>query len=137
MEHIGEVFKLDSIKEAIYISHWYDAMNSKISSILENNTLQLVSHPSHKKNIGAKWIFQAKFQFDGSLDKYKDHCVAKGYAQKEGEDYDKTFALIACFTTICLVFAISSHFAWPIYQMDVKSAFLNGDLEEEVYVEQP
>ena len=72
---------------------------------------------------------------DGSLDKYKVRLVAKGYAQKEGEDFDETFAPTARYSTIRIVLALASHFAWPIFQLDVKLAFLNGDLEEEFYKE--
>ena len=94
--------------------------------------------PSHRKVIGVKWIYKAEFHFDDcSLDKYKARLVAKGYAQKEGVDYDDTFAPTARYSSIRIVLALSSHYAWSIYQLDVKSAFLNGDLEEEVYVEQP
>ena len=104
--HIGDIFELDSGDKAISIPHWYDVMSSKISSIEENNTWQLVPHPLHKKFIGVKWIFKENSHYDGSLDKYKAQLVAKGYDQKEGENYDETFAPTARFTTICLVFAI-------------------------------
>ena len=79
----------------------------------------------------------AKFRSDGSLDKYKARLVAKGYAQKEGVDYDDTSAPTARYSSIRIVLALCSHYAWSIFQLDVKSAFLNDDLEEEVYVEQP
>ena len=96
-----------------------------------------MSCPSHHKVIGVKWIYKFKFKSNGSLDKYKAHLVAKGFAQKEGEDFDETFAPTAHYSTIWIVLALASHYAWSIFQLDVKSAFLNGGLEEEVYVEQP
>ena len=103
--------------------------------IQENNTWELVLCPSHCKVIGVKWIYKVKFKSNGSLDKYHDRLVAKGYAQKEGEDFDETFALMACYYSIWIVLALASYYAWSIFQLDIKLAFLNGDLEEGVYVE--
>jgi hypothetical protein len=77
------------------------------------------------------------YHADGTSDKHKARLVAKGYCQVEGVDYEETFALTARYTSIRCVLALAAHYKWPIFQMDVKSAFLNGDLKEEVYVEQP
>ena len=113
---------------------WRKAMETEISAIEATKTSKLVPRPSHKKVIGVKWIFKVKFKSDGTLDKYKARLVAKGYVQREGEDFEETFSPTARYTTIHLVFALAAFYSWPLYQKDVKSAFLNGFLEEEVYI---
>ena len=85
---------------------------------------------------GVKWVFKTKYLSDGSLDKHKACLVAKGYAQQPRIDFDDTFAPTARIATIRTVLVVVGKKGWPIYHMDVKSAFLNGDLKEEVYVEQ-
>ncbi|MCO5548051.1 hypothetical protein L7F22_001507 [Adiantum nelumboides] len=131
------VYVLNTNEEALHLPQWKQAMQMEYDSIVENDTWEAVPRPSHRKVIGVKWIYKVKVPSNVSLDKYKTHLVAKGYAQKEGEDFDETFAPTARYSTICIVLALASHFNWKLFQMDVKSAFLNGDLEEEVYVEQP
>jgi len=78
-----------------------------------------------------------QYKADETLDKYKACLVARGFSQKEGIDYEETFAPIAKMSTIRLVLALAAQFNWKVHQMDVKSAFLNGDLQEEVYMTQP
>ncbi|KAH9292782.1 hypothetical protein KI387_042035, partial [Taxus chinensis] len=102
-----------------------------------NRTWELVDLPPGKKSIGCKWIFKTKYKADGSIDKHKARLVAKGYAQQEGIDYDETFAPTAKIKTIRVVCALAAQNGWKLQQMDVKSAFLNGDLKEEVYMAQP
>ena len=82
-------------------------------------------------------MYKATYKYNGSLEKYKARLVAKGFAQKEEFDFQETFALTTRMTTIPLVVALAAEEGWPVYQMDVKSAFLNENLKEEVYVEQP
>ena len=93
--------------------------------------------PENKTPIGSKWLFKYKFNADGSIDKYKARLVAKGYSKKEGLDYENTFAPVEKMNTIRLMIALSTKKNWQLHQLDVKSTFLNGDLEEEVYIEQP
>ena len=112
-------------------------MEKELESIDRNETWTLVDRPSHKKVIGTKWIFRTKLKADGTLDKYKARLVVQGFRQKHGIDYEETFAPTARLTSFRLLLALAAHHGWPIHQMDVKSAFLNGYLEEEVYVEQP
>ena len=137
MAHIHDIYEPNTVEEALALPQWKEAMQEEYHSILANHTWELVPRPSHRKVIGVKWLFKVKLHSDGSLDKYKARLIAKGYAQQEGEDFDETFAPTARYSTICIVLALASHFQWRIFQMDIKSAFLNGDLEEEVYVEQP
>ena len=87
--------------------------------------------------VTSKWIYKIKHAADGSIEKYKARFVARGFSQKEGIDYEETFALVAKYTSIKLVLALAAVMKLKIHQMDVKTAFLNGVVEEEVYVEQP
>ena len=87
--------------------------------------------------IGTKWIFKNKFNEHGTIIKNKSRLVAQGYTQVEGVDFDETFAPVARLESIRILLAIASYLNFKLYQMDVKSAFLNGMLQEEVYVEQP
>ena len=82
-------------------------------------------------------MFKTKFHSDGSIDKYKARLVVKGYAQTEGIDYEETFSPTAKYKTICCVLVLCAQQSWPLFQMDAKSVFLNGELSEEIYVEQP
>ena len=116
---------------------WKEAINSEVESILQNHTWELVDLPPGNKLIGYKWIFKRKFKTDGSIDKYKARLVAKGYRQKEGLDYFDTYSPVSRITSIRMLIAIASLYSMEIHQMDVKTAFLNGELDEEIYMEQP
>lgn len=93
--------------------------------------------PIGRKSIGCKWIFKFKYNADGSVERYKARVVAKGYAQNKGIDYNETFAVVAKMTSICTLLALAAVEGLQVHQMDVKTAFLNGDLEEEIYMDQP
>ena len=84
-----------------------------------------------------KWIYKTKHAADGSIEKYKARFVARGFTQKEGIDYEETFAPVARYTSIRMVLALVAIKKWKLHQMDVKTTFLNGVIEEEVYLEQP
>lgn len=116
---------------------WEEAMDREYASLLENNTWQRAELPSGRKAIGCKWVFKVKYDKDGLVEKFKARLVAKGFSQKEGIDYKDTFAPVAKMTTIRFVMAIAAHFDMEIHQLDAVTAFLNGDLHEEIYMEQP
>ncbi|MCO5568845.1 hypothetical protein L7F22_022546 [Adiantum nelumboides] len=137
MAELQKVQKPGSLEEAMEDPKWKAAMQTEYDSILHNQTWELVDRPKKRKVIGTKWVFKAKFKSDGSLDKYKARLVAKGFAQIEGFDFKDTFAPTARLTTIRTMIALAAQKGWPMMQMDVKSAFLNGYLKEEVYAEQP
>ena len=116
---------------------WKEAIKSEIDSILQNHTWELVDLPPGCKPLGYKWIFKKKMKTDGTIDKYKARLVIKGYRQKEGLDYFDTYSPVTRITSIRMIIAIAALRDLEIHQMDVKTAFLNGDLNEEIYMEQP
>ena len=116
---------------------WKEAINDEMDSILGNGTWELADLPKGKKPIGSKWIFKRKYHPDGSISAYKARLVAKGYRQREGIDYFDTYAPVARISSIKTLIAISALKGLYIHQMDVKTAFLNGYLNEDIYLEQP
>ena len=116
---------------------WQEAMNSEIDSMYSNKVWNLVDAPEGIVPIGCKWIFKKKIGVDGKVETYKARLVAKGYRQRQGVDYDETFSPVAMLKSIRILLAIAAHYDYEIWQMDVKTAFLNGNLEEEVYMMQP
>ncbi|KAL0283992.1 UNVERIFIED_CONTAM: Retrovirus-related Pol polyprotein from transposon TNT 1-94 [Sesamum angustifolium] len=116
---------------------WKEAINSEIESIMQNHTWELVDVPSGSKPLGCKWILKKKYKADGSIDKYKARLVAKGFKQKEGLDFFDTYSPVTRITSIRVLIAVAALYDLEIHQMDVKTAFLNGELDEEIYMEQP
>jgi hypothetical protein len=112
-------------------------MEEEISMIQKNYTWEVVDRPPDKNIISVKWVFMTKLNIDRSINKHKVRLIFKGYAQIFGVDYSDTFAPIARMDIIILLFAIDAHKNWKVFQLDVKLAFLNGVLHEEIYVEQP
>jgi hypothetical protein len=115
---------------------WKEAINDEMKSIMINNTWFLVDLPSGFKLIGCKWIFKKKMKSDGSIDTYKARLVAKGFRQSKGINYFDTYALVVRISSIRTLISLASINNLEIHQMDVKTAFLNGYLDEEVYIEQ-
>ncbi|GJU14182.1 retrovirus-related pol polyprotein from transposon TNT 1-94 [Tanacetum coccineum] len=117
--------------------YWKEAIQSEIDSIVHNNTWKLVDLPSGHKLIGHKWIFKKKLRPDGNIEKYKARLVAKGYHQKEGQNFFDTYSPVTRLTSIRTLIAIVAIHNLIIHQIDVKTAFLNGELDEEIYMQQP
>ena len=116
---------------------WIKAMNEELNSIEKNNTWELVELPKNKKAIGVKWVYKVKVNPKGEVVRYKARLVARGFLQRQGIDYEEVFAPVARLETVRVVVAHASLRGWKLHQLDVKSAFLNGDLQEEVYIDQP
>eukprot|EP00253_Pinus_taeda_P010323 PITA_10323 len=112
-------------------------MNEEINAIEKSKTWEVVDLPEGKDAIGVKWVYKTKRNAEGKIDRHKARLVVKGYKQQQGRDYDETFAPVAGMEIVKIVLSIAAQHKWKIYQMDVKYAFLNGVLKEEVYVEQP
>jgi hypothetical protein len=126
-----------SVEEARKEEAWREAMHSELGSIESNGTWQLMDLPKGHKAIGLKWVFKLKKDPCGKVLKHKARLVAKGYVQRQGVDFEEVFAPVARVDSIRLLIALAAHESWEIHHMDVKTAFLNGDLKEEVYVAQP
>ena len=93
--------------------------------------------PPGKSVVGCKWIYKIKTRLNGSIERYKAHLVEKGFTQEYGIDYEKTFTPVACISSIRALLAVATASKWDLFQIDVKSAFLNGDLSKEVYMQPP
>ena len=104
-------------------------MTEEYESILKNDVWDIVSRPEGKSIVTSKWIYKLKHVADGSVEEYKARFVAHGFSQKEGIDYDETFAPVACFTSIRTIIALVVAMGWKLYQMDMKTSFLNGEIE--------
>lgn len=116
---------------------WYNAMKDEMSSMKCNDVWDLVELPNGVKTIGCKWVFKTKKDSLGNIERYKARLVAKGFTQKEGIDYTETFSPVSKKDSLRIILALVAHFDLELQQMDVKTAFLNGELEEEVYMKQP
>ena len=112
-------------------------MLEEMATLDKNQTWVLTSLPVDKKVVGCKWVFTVKQTPDGKVERYKARLVAKGYSQTYGVDYDETFAPVAKLSTVRTLISIAANHNWKLFQMDVKNAFLHGDLQEEVYMEIP
>lgn len=112
-------------------------MESELKSIEKNNTWVLTKLPPNRKAIGLKWVFKLKRDATGNMIKHKARLVAKGYVQENGIDFEDAFTPVARLETIRLILALATKENWLVHHLDVKSAFLHGDLKEEVYVSQP
>lgn len=116
---------------------WEEAMKAEISSIEKNNTWKITELPKGHKAICLKWVFKLKQDTNGEIIKHKARLVAKGYDQREGIDFEEVFAPVTRLETVGLLLAVAAKNSWEVHHMDVKSAFLNGDLKEDVYMSQP
>ncbi|KAI3701736.1 hypothetical protein L6452_27033 [Arctium lappa] len=125
------------VNEALADPCWITAMQEELSQFERNKVWRLVPRPSRKTIIGTKWVFRNKMDEEGTVIRNKALLVAQGYRQEEGIDYDETFAPVARLEAIRIFLAHAAYKNFRVFQMDVKSAFLNGELAEEVYVKQP
>src|SRR3954451_15254847 len=116
---------------------WQEAMKSEMRSMYKNQVWALVDLPDSRKAVEKKWIFKKKTDTDGNITVYKARLVAKGFRQIQGVDYDETFSPVANLKSVRILLEIAAFFDYEIWQMDVKMAFLNGDIEEELYMVQP
>ncbi|KAJ9552454.1 hypothetical protein OSB04_016499 [Centaurea solstitialis] len=116
---------------------WQEAMKAEMQSMYDNQVWELTDLPQHCRAVGRKWVFKKKTDMDGNVHTFKARLVAKGFTQTHGIDYDETFSPVAMLKSIRILMAISTYFNYEIWQMDVKTAFLNGKLTEDIYMEQP
>ncbi|GJU03057.1 retrovirus-related pol polyprotein from transposon TNT 1-94 [Tanacetum coccineum] len=116
---------------------WLDAMNVEMQSMKDNQVWHLVDLPPNGKTVGSKWLFKKKTDMDGNVHTYKARLVAKGFTQTYGVDYEETFSPVADIRAIRIFIAIATFYDYEIWQMNVKTAFLNGYLNEDIYMVQP
>jgi len=146
--HLSSSFKsfissLDSysvpktVSEALSMPGWVQAMKDEMAALEHNETWDLVSIPPGKKVVGCKWVYTVKLNPDGTLARLKARLVAKGFSQVYGLDYLDTFSPVAKMTSVRLLISLATTHHWPLHQLDIKNAFLNGILDEEVYMAQP
>jgi hypothetical protein len=141
----GDLLLLDDDEPATYAEammdpdseEWQSAMRSEIDSMSENQVWNLVDPPDGVRPIESKWIYKKKKDMDGNVHVYKARLGTKGFRQVQGIDYDETFLPVAMLKSIRIILAIAAYFDYEIWQMDVKTTFLNGNLEEDVYMIQP
>ena len=102
-----------------------------------NSVWDLEIIPKGAKTVGCKWVYKTKHDSKGNIERFKARLVAKGFTQREGIDYNETFSLVSCKDSFRIIMALVAHYDLELHYMDVKTAFLNGDLEENVYMAQP
>jgi len=142
---LQEILLLDNDEPATYVEammgpdskKWQSAMQSEIESMGDNQVWNLVDPTNGVKTIECKWIYKKKKDMDGNVHIYKARLVAKGFRQVQGVDYDETFSPVVMLKSIRIILAIAAYFDYEIWQMDVKTAFLNGNLTEDMYMMQP
>lgn len=138
--NIADIQEPSTYDEAVKSScknEWMNAMESEINSLEENKTWELVKLPEGKKAIGSKWVYKLKRNFNGDISEYKARLVAQGFCQKYGEDYNAVFAPVVKQATLKLLLALAGESKMMVHHVDIKTAFLYGTLNEEVYMKQP
>ncbi|KAG7556871.1 Integrase catalytic core [Arabidopsis suecica] len=124
-------------EEAIQHQVWRDAIAAERQAMEHNHTWEEGELPRGKKAVTSKWVFTIKYKSNGDIERYKARLVARGFTQTYGEDYRDTFAPVAKLHTVRVVLSLATNLEWELWQMDVKNAFLQGELEEEVYMKPP
>ncbi|KAK8923585.1 hypothetical protein KSP39_PZI019845 [Platanthera zijinensis] len=127
----------NSVHEALQHPGWRAAMKEEMAALWANQTWTLVPFPPGQKPVGCKWVFVIKHAPDGTIDRLKARLVARGFTQKQGLDYDETFSPVEKLNTVRVLISMAAHRQWPLLQLDIKNAFLNGGLHEMVYMQQP
>ncbi|GKC81609.1 zinc finger, CCHC-type containing protein [Tanacetum coccineum] len=135
VEDVPKIYK-EGIISRNY-AFWKEAIDDEMESLVSNNTWELSDLPPGTKAIGCRWVFRIKYHTDGSIQTFKPRLVIQGFSQRQRVDYFDTYALVARITSIRVLFALALIYNLPIHQMDVKTTFLNGDLDEEVYMKPP
>ena len=131
------VVELENYEEAINHDVWKKAIEKEIRMIEKNNTWELVDIPREREFVSLKWIYKIKLNQEGDIQKHKARFVARGFTHKPGIDFYEIFSVVARLETIRTVIVVAAQKKWKIFQLDVKSALLNGKIYEEIYVEQP
>ncbi|KAE8662552.1 hypothetical protein F3Y22_tig00113302pilonHSYRG00055 [Hibiscus syriacus] len=134
---IEEATEPETFEEASKSSEWMTAMKEEIDALQQNQTWDIVPKIKDVKPISCKWVYKIKRCPDGSIERYKARLVARGFSQQYGLDYDETFSPVAKLTTVRVLLALAANKDWNLWHMDVKNAFLHGELDREIYMTQP
>ena len=127
----------NKVSEALTHLGWCSAMIEEMDALIDNGNWDLVHLLAGKKVIGCRWVFIVKVNLDGSIVRLKASLVAKGYAQTYGVYYFNTFSSVAKMTSVQIFISLATTYNWDLHQLDIKNVFLHGDLQDEVYMEQP
>ncbi|WZY99772.1 hypothetical protein YC2023_072101 [Brassica napus] len=137
MVNLDENYIPRSYEEAIMDKEWKESVGAEAGAMIKNDTWYESELPKGKKAVTSRWIFTIKYKADGTVERKKSRLVARGFTQTYGEDYIETFAPVAKLHTIRIVLSLAVNLGWGLWQMDVKNAFLQGELEDEVYMHPP
>jgi hypothetical protein len=140
VNNIGKMHDPVSYKEAMKSENslkWREAMEEELRSMSSNDVWDLVEIPDGAKRVGCKWVYKMKYDSKGKIERFKARLVAKGFTQREGIDYTETFSPVSNKDSFKIVMALVAHYDLELHQMDIKTTFLNGDLQENVYMAQP
>jgi len=138
--HMAVINEPETLEEALKTEQaefWQQAANDEMTSLLAHNTWTLEPLPPGVTPIPVKWVFKVKRDATGNVERYKARLVAKGFRQREGIDYEEVFAPVSKYTTLRAMLALAASQDLEIHQLDIKTAFLNGELEEDVWIQQP
>ena len=117
---------------------WLTAIRNELNSLIKARTWRLrAQKPADANLVGCKWVFKLKRDKDGNISKFKARLVAQGFTQVYGVDYAETYAPVARYSSIRLIIALAAHYDWELHQMDVKTAYLNGELDVPIYMRRP
>ena len=133
MENVVQSEEPTCFNEAVGTKHWNEAMDEEMNALDDSGTWELTPLPNEKKAIGCKWVYKVNHNADGLISRYKARLVTKDYAQTYGIDFEETFRPVAKMATVRAVISMAAAKGWELQQMNVKNAFLNGELQEEVY----
>jgi hypothetical protein len=128
----GDPTSFEEAMRSAHSSKWLEAMEDEMKSMKTNGVWNLETIPKRAKTVGCKWVYKTKHDSKGNIERFKARLVAKGFMQREGINYNETFSPVSCKDCFRIIMALVAHYDLELYQMDVKTAFLNGDLEENV-----
>jgi high-affinity K+ transport system ATPase subunit B len=133
----GDPTSYEEATRSPHSSKWVEAMEDEMKSMSSTNVWDLEEIPKGAKIVGCKWVYKTKFDSNGNVEKYKARLVAKGFTQREGVDYNDIFSPVSFKDSFRIIMALVAHFDLELHQMDVNTVFLNGDLQENVYMKNP
>jgi hypothetical protein len=132
---LATLYEPHTYREASTNPLWQQAMANELDALHKTHTWDMTTLAPGKSAVGCKWVYKIKTRVDGSVERYKAHLVARGFTQEYGIDYEETFAPVVRLTSVRSLLVVAAVRHWPLFQIDVKNAFLNGDLLEEVYMQ--